>query len=188
MLSQNKYLKYKNKYLELKNQLGGDTALVELMNAIRIGDENMVHQLILEKKVDVNQILPQTEGLTPLMMAITYDGLRNKNYMEIVKILLNNNADVNIVSVGRKRTALNYAVDINSVDNEQTERQKEYIELLLRKGANHNHVDLHNLSILDHALLNDNSKYYHKDNPILHHFLSLIKLKFTSKSEYFFKI
>ena len=95
-----KYLKYKKKYLNLKNsQSGGDE---KLKTAVKSNNLEYVEKAI-KNDANVNKAFPN--GDTPLHIAV------KKGYEEMVKILLKKeNIDVNAVDIRKGSTPLHFAL------------------------------------------------------------------------------
>jgi ankyrin repeat protein len=122
----NKYLKYKTKYLELQKMIGSGKQedLVEFEVAILNNDTEKVRTTIETIREYINYNIYRSDNKTPLIIAI------EKNNKDIVKILLENNVDVEKVVDGD--TPLIYAIKNNN---------KDIVELLLGKNANVNKLD-----------------------------------------------
>jgi hypothetical protein len=98
-----KYLKYKNKYLELKIQIGAGDKFIK---AIKDGDYNTVikkltekHGLINAHYSDCNQIECKT-GYTPFLIAW------NQKNFKMAKLLIKYGADVNVINPHTKQLPL----------------------------------------------------------------------------------
>jgi ankyrin repeat protein len=127
----NKYLKYKNKYFQLKNQIGGTpelfqyikdydiknaTKIIETLPDLNIKDEKgipililaiingsyKIAELLVEKGADIN-IIDDVQRRTPLMHALS-DGVKSFS-----KCLLKNGADINFEN-DKKESALFFSV------------------------------------------------------------------------------
>ncbi|XP_055957131.1 ankyrin repeat domain-containing protein 50 isoform X2 [Patella vulgata] len=101
-----------------------------------------VLKYVIQNGADVN-VDSRSESYTPLMEAIV---TRKK---EIVQILLDNpKLDVNLVNC-RNETALTMVVKM---------RQKEFLPLLIARGADPNHVDCTGFTPLIHAVLEEDDE------------------------------
>jgi ankyrin repeat protein len=117
---ESKYLKYKTKYLNLKNSIGGGKDFIE---AVRKGDLKTVrtkltvkHGLLKPHFADGNQVENKTEQ-TPLMIAL------NNMDIPMVNLLIEFQADVNYVYKQTKTNALEGLIE--AIDNKFHElRQK----------------------------------------------------------------
>ena len=72
-----------------------------------VGDHYNCLNLLLRKKADINWRYPAS-GLTPLMIAC------KKGYIDMVKFLIDAGANVSKVDIKHKKTALFYAIDVNT--------------------------------------------------------------------------
>lgn len=132
-----KYLKYRSKYFQLKNQIGGNpelfqyikdydikkaTKIIETLPDLNIKDETgtpililailygsyKIAELLIEKGADIN-IIDDLQKRTPLMHALS-DGV-----VSLSKCLIRNGADINYEN-DRKENALFFST-INSFDD-----------------------------------------------------------------------
>jgi ankyrin repeat protein len=174
-----KYLKYKNKYLQLKKlQLGGGDS-TKLIDAINNADGKLIQELIAQN-IDVNEKdengktalfyaiglgdfdllkllfkkganinLKDNKGQTPLMYAIGQN-LKNSR-IEIIELLLLLNKNINI---NEKDNMGDTALMIATLGN-----QLEVVKLLLEKGANVNEKNNNGTT----ALMNLAKAYYTPD-------------------------
>ena len=88
-----KYLKYKKKYLNLKNNLkGGNNDLQQnnIFDLVKMGDINQVQNLINNNPDIVNQT--NDNGKTPLFIAV------EKFNIPMINLLIEKGADINIVN------------------------------------------------------------------------------------------
>lgn len=93
-----KYFKYRNKYIQLKNQFGGNS---ELFQAIKNNDIKKASELIIEL-ADLN--IKNEKGIPILILSIL-----NGSY-KISELLLEKGADKNITDDLQKRTPLMYVL------------------------------------------------------------------------------
>ena len=111
-----KYIKYKNKYLLLSNQIGNG---VDINRTINDNSETILHFVTNNNKInkvkqllkhpDINVNSQNINGDTPLNYAIY------NNYIGIIKLLLNHpNINVNIKNINDE-TALYYAIEQNNI-------------------------------------------------------------------------
>lgn len=103
-----KYIKYKNKYLEFQELLGGGD-IINVRKAIQIGNIHNFYEHFdtVSNKKNVNE--KDQDGNTLLHIA----GLSNNPNKEIVQILLTNNANANIKN-NTKATPLHLAITRNA--------------------------------------------------------------------------
>ena len=111
------------------------------MNAISDNDLEEV-KLLINAGVDINAT--NDHGVTPLLFAVVY----NAESGDMVKLLLENGADVNAQSVSDGYTALMHAVKL--VDFRQENRAK-IVEMLLKAGADVNIQNKRGKTALDFA-------------------------------------
>lgn len=125
-----KYLKYKLKYIELKNQLGGDAQFISMVinNNIRDveaklnGSFTTAQKIGFGKKSNSNQIDPIT-GKTVLELAI------ENNKIEMVELLLKYNANIKQNKTMSNKSLLELAIDTNNIN---------MIILLMKKSVEQN--------------------------------------------------
>jgi hypothetical protein len=104
-----KYLKYKTKYLELKNQIGGGDKFID---AIKEHNYLLVERKLTEKHglinahyADCNQMECKT-GYTPFMIAW------NNKDIQMGELLIKYGADVNLINIHTKQTPLEEAITL----------------------------------------------------------------------------
>ncbi len=112
-----------NNIYSMELNLGkNDLKLIEILNRIDFKqDWNSIIDLIYNERVDVNT--RDKNGISALMHAAYY-GCTN-----IVRLLINHGADINISNYNYKNTALMYAVE---------KGHKDIVELLIASGADVN--------------------------------------------------
>ena len=109
-----------------------DPSITPLMHAVVANDISTVSKLI--NKESVNQ--QDNKGLTPLMYAAL------NNYSEIVQLLLDNGAKINMVDKMAGSTALIWASTADSV---------KAAKVLVSNKADKNIKDIHDKTALDYA-------------------------------------
>ena len=139
-----KYLKYKKKYLNLKNNLKGGNNNAQpndIFSAVENDNEELVRNLIVNNRGVVDQINDQ--GDTPLFIAI-------KNFnIRMINLLIENRATINLFANGR--TALHIFIDTFIKDLSQAE---DLLNALIDGGAKANSLDLHNINVLSYFIMN----------------------------------
>jgi len=108
-----------------------DTATKKLFSILRRGSTVLptVEDVELAIKNGANLNALNQYGETPLVYAIIY------NYIEIVKLLLKMNADVNVQCYSESKSPLIYAVSYPYINDSQI------VELFLKEGSNMNRQD-----------------------------------------------
>jgi hypothetical protein len=166
MSYQQKYLKYKQKYLTLKNQKGGmniDT-FIDLIGKAGVaknsGDTSIYDDIVTySQTAEFNTLINASDsGNTPLGTAI------NTSNIEMITFLINKGADVNLSS--REITPLSRAID--RISNLVKINKIEIIQLLIEKGANVNQVTNKKTPLIQCIERND------ENNPDLLHVLTLL--------------
>jgi len=145
-----------------------NTLLLQSINAKKVS-VNFV-KFLIEKGANVNFL--DNNSKTPLIYSI------ENNYIDIVKLLIDNKADINVVGPKPyKKTILMYAIDMKNID---------LIKLLIDKGLDVNAQDSNNMTplmyVAEHSTLDslkflmDNTKNLSYNN------LCVISLTNTSDS------
>lgn len=111
--------------------------LTALMVAAYYNEPESVETLLTHPDIDIN--LQDERGSTALVLAAE-DG-----YRRVVEILLDKDANTEVMQVGSLGTALNRAIDYNRVA---------VVELLLARGANVHHTDVFKRGMLHSAAVN----------------------------------
>lgn len=142
MSYEQKYLKYKSKYLELKNQMGSGDKFIE---AVKAGDIKTVEEKLTEKhgllnphRANINQKDSKTER-SPLIIAV------ENNDLQMVDLLIKYNADLNVIDPRTNDGVLNIAVKNKNMD---------IVNSLYNAGAEikYNNLNSNNATIFSHNL------------------------------------
>ena len=127
-----KYLKYKEKYLSLQlnnntKLVGGSTVSDSTNSLILFVEQNNINKVteLINANVNINLNIINDKGYTALMIAI------RKNFIDIVKLLINAGADLDIQD-NEGDTALMMSARSNLID---------IVKLLLDAGANVNIIN-----------------------------------------------
>ena len=126
-----KYLKYKKKYLNLKNNLKGGN--LDIFNEVKSNNINNVKEIINNNPEVVDQI--NYLGITPLFFAVI-----NKN-KEIIEFLISKNANINYKDNGGF-TVLFYAILSKDCDF-VSYLLKNYNNIQINIKDNYNHTPLY---------------------------------------------
>jgi len=171
-----KYLKYKNKYLNLLKLKGGEHEIFEIMkNMDDLEKEDKVIKII-NKLSDLN--IKDSNGvplLTWVMMSFKTDSA-----IKIAKILIEKGANINIIDDTLERTPLMYF--LLSIREESFHKESfnynsnewKFVSYLIKKGANINYMNA----------LNESALYFCADNKLYNIMDLLFSYKVEIKSEY----
>jgi ankyrin repeat protein len=150
-----KYLKYRSKYFQLKNQIGGTPELFQYIKDYDIKNATK----IIEKLPDLN--IKDEKGIPILILAITQGSYK------IAELLVEKGADINIIDDMQRRTPLMHALSDGVVS---------LSKCLIRNGADINYENdrkenalffsvVNELYDLTKLLLDKNVKINSKYNP-----------------------
>jgi ankyrin repeat protein len=130
---------------KVKEMISNDKTLVNAIDSssginetalgiVTFSGKKELTELLIKNGANVN--FQDAFGVAPL------HGAARTNQLEVIKILLENKADVNLPTTTGKETPLHYAARYNNAD---------VVKLLLDKGANKNALDASGVSPLEAA-------------------------------------
>ena len=148
-----KYLKYKKKYLNLKNNLkggGNNLQRQQLWQAININNIQRIQELITENRDLVN--ITNSEGITPLFKIAE---MRN---LDLINFLIENGADIYHLNNSNETILFYISQNLINLSNEHLVQTKDIIEFFVRQDVD---VDIRNnlnqtaLHLVTNQIIND---------------------------------